>query len=174
MTSQRTHGWPVIKVIFQYRCANSPAKSPKHHIGLPCSFPLLWPSIITTYWAADTDDNVWVCFPENSGTMRETHTLEISLSLSVTNCLMEIPRKEDGSTHTSQPMVSEVSIHGSLTKLRATSCEPGKERSKGRVGKVKGKRQREKKRMTSKERERPRRRNMDKKYSSWVHPSWPT
>lgn len=101
--------------------------------------------------------------------------MEISLSLSVTNCLTEIPLKEDGSTHISQPMVSEVSIHGSLTKVRATSCELGIERSKDRIGKVKGKRQRGKKRTTRKERERPRRRrNMNKKYSSWVHPSQST
>lgn len=67
-------------------------------------------------------------------------------------------------------MVSEVSIHGSLTEVRATSCESEKDRSRDRLGKIRGKGKREKK-GTRKERVRLRRRgNMDKKYSFRVHP----
>lgn len=55
--------------------------------------------------------------------------MKTDLSFTFTKCLIERPQKEERSTYISQPMLSEVSSH-SLTEVRATSCESGKDRNK--------------------------------------------
>lgn len=71
---------------FQYMYTNSQSYSPHHYNVLPCSFSLLWLSIITTYTEQLTlaDGKIRVCSPEDQSLRREMHAMKIGLVFTVT------------------------------------------------------------------------------------------